>query len=1304
MAALGGPERHCNAAGLVLSQPRPDGGRGRPIRQALLPGTSSQDLIGTGPMQVHVPVALATLPGRMFPDAARRDNWVSGVLSDPKLADIPAILAVHPRARQVENYSFASYVAFNQDLFQFSASPRLALFHYLEFGVEEGRIAQPETVDPAYMEDRYRVSLPSGCTLGDALRLIGGPLAHVERKIYTSRDEMLIANGINGRTLLHDFDFEFYRASYLTDSREASFDECLEHFCETGQYRSFDVAEKLLFDPVFYGAEYRPPREELVAALPDRLRADVGLAPEADAPGTPAGPDAVALRRHWLYHGLLRAHAPNLRMAFKSIFQFDLADSLERTVMERVAAGADGGAAGLMPTEVARTFVDRPMDSLAPVRVCDHETARFLTAVADRHAVANAVGPADMLYGKVAEEFPAHWLATQHRADLLQRQGFLGLAADLRSSMVERGLGDRWTRLNLADCLYRLGRCNEAGAALNRAIAAFPQDLDLRRRARSMMRTRFQEDWDQRGEIARNSGIAFAQKRIADNLAHLTRSFSTHPCETPIDAVAIVAGLDIPQCALYRVTQKVEQLKAAGFRADVFDYTKDLPAFQAQLRHYQAVVFYRVPAFPNVIDAIVRASEFGLTTFYEIDDLTFDERVFPPPYETYAGAISPEFYADMACGVPLFRHAMSLCEFGIASTPTLQAAMSQVVRSGTVFLHRNAIGRIHQKAVDRIRRPKRLFQTRIFYGSGTKAHKRDFQALLAPALVAIARRHRRSVRIVIVGDVPRSTELEAISDQIEFVEPIWRFDEYLELLGSCDINLAVLEPTDLTDAKSEIKWLEAALFSIPSVVSPTATHREVVEDGVNGFLAGSAAEFETKIERLVRSRSLRRQIGDAARRTALAAYAPARMQDNIREIMRAVRPQPRTTSPAVPGRRKILVVNVFFPPYTVGGATRVVVDNVRDLRARHGTDYDIEVVCVEPGGEPRFAVDNYLFEGTRVLAINAPEMDWMIGANREMAKAFSHCLDIAEPDLVHFHCIQMLTASTIEVTLSRGIPYVITAHDGWWISPHLFINGPDDTPVTYEYAKAAANVAGEKVTDPRALLLKKPLFSAAAVCAVSPSFRELYLAAGVPDVLCTENGVSAFTPHERIRSPDGRVRLAHVGGAERHKGIHIVRDALRSHTFQNLSLTVIDHALPAGTVRRDRWGTTPVTFRARLDAEAMPAFYAETDVLIAPSTWPESYGLVTREALMAGAWVIASDRGAIGDAILEGENGFRVDVANHVGLARALAVVDGDPQTYLASPAVRPEIRPSTAQADELAALYARLLDGRAKAGRAAAS
>ena len=100
-----------------------------------------------------------------------------------------------------------------------------------------------------------------------------------------------------------------------------------------------------------------------------------------------------------------------------------------------------------------------------------------------------------------------------------------------------------------------------------------------------------------------------------------------------------------------------------------------------------------------------------------------------------------------------------------------------------------------------------------------------------------------------------------------------------------------------------------------------------------------------------------------------------------------------------------------------------------------------------------------------------------------------------------------------------------------------------------------------------------------------------------------------------------------------------------------------------------QWGPTPVRVCPPVPMAAMAAFYAEQDVLLAPSIWPESYGLVSREALSAGLWVVASDIGAMADPIRHGENGHRVPAGDASALAAVLEHLSAEhptPQPLLA--------------------------------------
>ena len=74
--------------------------------------------------------------------------------------------------------------------------------------------------------------------------------------------------------------------------------------------------------------------------------------------------------------------------------------------------------------------------------------------------------------------------------------------------------------------------------------------------------------------------------------------------------------------------------------------------------------------------------------------------------------------------------------------------------------------------------------------------------------------------------------------------PFLPWHELPRLLRDLDVNLAPLAPgSRFNEAKSAIKWLEAALVETPTVASPTQPFREAIEHGVNGLLADGPDEW-----------------------------------------------------------------------------------------------------------------------------------------------------------------------------------------------------------------------------------------------------------------------------------------------------------------------------------------------------------------------------------------------------------------------------------------------------------------------------
>lgn len=95
-----------------------------------------------------------------------------------------------------------------------------------------------------------------------------------------------------------------------------------------------------------------------------------------------------------------------------------------------------------------------------------------------------------------------------------------------------------------------------------------------------------------------------------------------------------------------------------------------------------------------------------------------------------------------------------------------------------------------------------------------------------------------------------------------------------------DVNLAPLELGNVfCEAKSELKFIEAALADVPTVASPTEPYRRAIRDGENGYLARNPEEWYAALLRLVDDPALRLRVGRAAQRDVLRHYGPLRRAD-----------------------------------------------------------------------------------------------------------------------------------------------------------------------------------------------------------------------------------------------------------------------------------------------------------------------------------------------------------------------------------------------------------------------------------------
>ncbi len=1201
---------------------------------------------------------------RLNPDVATAVRWdfeaalhyIEHGRAENRLYGAPSEAAGSAPAGLPRGFNLASYVAANPDIARAITSTPGRLKHYHEHGRAENRSHTPLYYEAEFILQLYGVSVPRGLPPADAVALVRQHLqTPVDQLVYFNEEEIACNYGVNTPCFRNYFDHNFYQYKYIKQvGKFLNKAECIRHFCEIGQYEQYDISLEGAFDDDFFRAEYGG--DDALTGTTRKERYELWLRSGRDAP-------------YW----------PNLTVLVRFVHEAKLPRAVASFVAARLAASEDDPAT---PSRVVRDLIEWTQDAGDPA------SAGFLVDVGDARAKQGRSAEAAELYVRALNQIPAHPRALNHRADLIDRGGNLALATRLRRHVVAIDASNEWTFLHLANGLIELGETEAAAGAMAAGVAKYPGDVGLRLRLREIREKAFYDVWEKSADIALSAGYDEARAQVTAAARSLARDGERPVGTGRVRRVAVYANCDLAQCRFYRVDQRAEQLAAAGYEVEVYDYTKDHGRYMADLIRTDYTIFYRVPAFPNVVDAITKTAELGIVTIYDIDDLVFDSQYFPPGLETYVGLIDARQHASMACGVCLFAEAAALCDYGMASTPSLARHLERRVRTGTVFHQPNALSSPHLVSMQGEATSSRDAVT-IFYGSGTKAHKLDFERLIEPALARLFETHGGRIRIVVIGEITVSDLLRPWSDYIIASRPIANVASYWDLLREADINISVLVPDVFNDCKSEIKWMEAAMFGIPSVASSTQTHREVIVEGETGFLCETSDAFHAALDRLVRSPEDRARIGAAAKRVVVERYGLERQARGLAEII------DRTTARQLAPRRKLVIVNVFYPPQAIGGATRVVHDNVRSLRTILGPEWQIDVICTLEGGSTPYALDWYMRDGVRVFCITAaihPDIDSFV-EDPEMGRVFDRVLDRIVPDLVHFHCIQRLTTSCVTTAIRRRIPYLITMHDGWWISPNQFLTNGNRVVETYDYSGKASLDTFMSDGYARARTLLRCLKGAARVLTVSQPFGDLCRKVGLSEIEVVENGVSRLPEVTRTESPTGRVRLGFIGGLADHKGYGLIRNVIRNEPFRNLSLLLIDHAMHPTEQVSEEWGSVPVTIRGKFPQSSVGGLYAAIDVLLAPSVWPESYGLVTREAVASGCWVVASNRGAVGDCVAEGRNGYVVDVSDETGLLAALRFIDENPEIHLRVPDFTAPIRTAHQQAEELAVIYGEVLD-----------
>ena len=101
----------------------------------------------------------------------------------------------------------------------------------------------------------------------------------------------------------------------------------------------------------------------------------------------------------------------------------------------------------------------------------------------------------------------------------------------------------------------------------------------------------------------------------------------------------------------------------------------------------------------------------------------------------------------------------------------------------------------------------------------------------------------------------------------------WSDDTEVQAIQAFDIGIMPLEDSPWERGKCGYKLIQYMACGLPVVASPVGVNNQIVEHGVNGFLARGAQEWKHALRRLISDKELRRSMGAEGRKRVETQYS-----------------------------------------------------------------------------------------------------------------------------------------------------------------------------------------------------------------------------------------------------------------------------------------------------------------------------------------------------------------------------------------------------------------------------------------------
>jgi hypothetical protein len=273
-------------------------------------------------------------------------------------------------------------------------------------------------------------------------------------------------------------------------------------------------------------------------------------------------------------------------------------------------------------------------------------------------------------------------------------------------------------------------------------------------------------------------------------------------------------------------------------------YHDEIKYIIANIKKIDILILSRIQ-YDSAVSSLISICNLNqVLVVFDVDDLVINSNLIPEIVSTVTKIPSDDFDEEKLWNywfsyVGRLRATMERCDAIFASTESLKNSISNV-STIPITVVENFIGQdqvifsrnLYERKLEKIEM-KQTFC--LGYFSGSPSHQKDFEIALPGILQFLDQSVLNRLKLVGYLEIDETIQRN-YKNQIEHL-PLTDYLSLQEIISTVDLNLIPLQNNEFTQAKSVLKYFDAAIVGTLSLASPSGNLLNAINHDLNGFIS-----------------------------------------------------------------------------------------------------------------------------------------------------------------------------------------------------------------------------------------------------------------------------------------------------------------------------------------------------------------------------------------------------------------------------------------------------------------------------------